>query len=186
VGDALFVVIDPYWYTGVKPYSGTAGGEQEEPVTGDRWDWTLGEDQYEWFKDTLENSKPSQVCFAHHILEAQLATCAAEPRQRTCLRWEGTMKTVLRGDLLRNGRLGDPIHQLMMDNHVNAFFHGTTTSLSTRSATYRLSVGSRPSMTGYGFDLYDNSPYVMTENGILGNLPNSGHLRITVSRTRPP
>jgi hypothetical protein len=50
-GDALFVVIDPFWYTMIKPYSGAVGGEKnDETVIGDRWDWTLGEQQYQCFK----------------------------------------------------------------------------------------------------------------------------------------
>ena len=41
-GDALFVALDPYRYT--------------TEVVDEGWDWTLGEDQYKWLQDTLENS----------------------------------------------------------------------------------------------------------------------------------
>ena len=69
-GDALFVVIDPYQYTLIKPFSGTAGGEiNDKSVIGDRWDWSLGLQQYNWLKQTLENSTAKfKFIFAHHLL----------------------------------------------------------------------------------------------------------------------
>ena len=34
---------------------------------GDRWDWTLGREQYDWFKDTLESSDATyKFVFIHH------------------------------------------------------------------------------------------------------------------------
>jgi len=46
-GDALFVVLDPYWYTTDKP-------KPEE--LQNNWYWTLGKEQYDWLKSTLEGS----------------------------------------------------------------------------------------------------------------------------------
>ena len=66
-GDALFVVIDPFWYTMKKPYTGTMGGEKNDEVVGNRWDWTLGDQQYLWLKHTLESSTAKfKFVFAHH------------------------------------------------------------------------------------------------------------------------
>jgi hypothetical protein len=45
-GDALFVVLDPYWYTTFDPNAGN-----------DFWGWTIGDTQYFWLKETLENSQ---------------------------------------------------------------------------------------------------------------------------------
>jgi hypothetical protein len=54
-GDALFVVLDPYWYTITKPGK-----------SSDNWDWTLGEQQYHWFRQTLENSDAAfKFVFCH-------------------------------------------------------------------------------------------------------------------------
>lgn len=44
-GDALFIVLDPYWYTSPKPDANTG------------WRWTLGKKQYDWLKATLEKDK---------------------------------------------------------------------------------------------------------------------------------
>ena len=41
-GDALFVVFDPFQYTMNNPYGATAGESNDETVSGDRWNWTLG------------------------------------------------------------------------------------------------------------------------------------------------
>jgi len=43
-GNALFVVLDPYWPTSRR-------GRQ------DNWNWTLGDAQYRWLSKTLEESK---------------------------------------------------------------------------------------------------------------------------------
>ncbi len=56
-GDALFIVLDPYWYTTRKPDS----------LNG--WRWTLGKGQYDWLRSTLEKSDAKfTFVFAHqHI-----------------------------------------------------------------------------------------------------------------------
>ena len=68
-GNALFVVIDPFWYTYTKPFTGnTGGGESSDVGSGDRWDWTLGEQQYNWLKQTLDSSKATyKFLFMHHM-----------------------------------------------------------------------------------------------------------------------
>jgi hypothetical protein len=52
-----------------KPYTGnTGGGESSDTGSGDRWDWTLGQDQFEWLKQTLENSDAKyKFIFSHHM-----------------------------------------------------------------------------------------------------------------------
>ena len=66
-GDALFVVIDEFQYTMNLPYTPAAGeGSVMMPVTGDQWSWTLGQQQYKWLKQTLENSNAKyKFVFSH-------------------------------------------------------------------------------------------------------------------------
>ena len=53
-GDALFVVLDPFWYDG-------AGNDQ--------WGRTLGFEQYSWLKATLESSTAAfKFVFLHHLV----------------------------------------------------------------------------------------------------------------------
>ncbi len=67
-GDALFVVIDPYWYTTLKPFAGNTGGGEPEAGDGDRWHWTLGQTQFNWLKAKLEGSDAKyKFIFAHHM-----------------------------------------------------------------------------------------------------------------------
>jgi hypothetical protein len=196
-GDALFVVIDPFQYTMTKPYGTITGSgeDDDESVIGDQWDWTLGARQYEWFRETLENSSAKyKFVFSHHVVGGQLTVSGAAGTPgyvrggavaAPYFEWGGQNANGTWGfDAERTDlRFGDdPIHQLMLDNGVNAFFHGHDHQFvheERDGIVYQLVPS--PSMTEYGFDLYDASSYVQTENSILGNLPNAGHLRVTVS-----
>ena len=56
-GDALFVVIDPYFHSSVNALK-----------SHNMWDVTLGDTQYEWLKETLEGSGAKyKFVFAHHV-----------------------------------------------------------------------------------------------------------------------
>jgi hypothetical protein len=180
-GDALFVFIDPYQYTLIKPFSGTAGGEvNDETVIGDRWSWTLGQQQFNWFKETLENSDAAfKFVFAHHMLGGSYDYVRGGAGPAHMFEWGGYNidGTTWGFDTERPGWGSDPIHQLMIDNGVSAFFHGHDHEYAYEvrdGIVYQLVPA--PSMTGYGFDLYHESdPYTIRV------LPNSGHLRVTVS-----
>ena len=69
-GDALFVVISPFWTTTTKPYTtSTGGGETDATGSDNRWDWTLGQTQFNWLKTTLQNSTAKyKFVFAHQIV----------------------------------------------------------------------------------------------------------------------
>jgi len=57
-GDALFVTIDPYRYTMQKPGKKTDG-----------WGFTLGETQYRWLREMLENSHAKfKFVFGHQLV----------------------------------------------------------------------------------------------------------------------
>lgn len=58
-GDALFVALDPYWYSQER---GRGGGT-------DNWGRTLGHEQYEWLRATLERSRARfTFVFIHHLV----------------------------------------------------------------------------------------------------------------------
>ena len=62
-GDALFVVLDPFWNTMSMPHR-TGGYES----SNDAWDWTLGLDQYNWLYETLSGSDATwKFVFSHHV-----------------------------------------------------------------------------------------------------------------------
>jgi hypothetical protein len=126
-GDALFVVLDPYHYTMIWPSEGSSyGGEgMDGEAQGDRWDWTLGYQQYEWLKNTLENSDAKwKFVFTHHLTGGVMpygrgGTGAAPYFEWGGLNWDGT-------EGFATERLGweMPIHDLLLANGVNIVFHG--------------------------------------------------------------
>ncbi|HPE58439.1 MAG TPA: metallophosphoesterase, partial [Bacteroidales bacterium] len=196
-GDALFVILDPFQYTLTKPYGTITGSgeDNDETTTGDQWDWTLGAQQYEWFRNTLENSSAKyKFVFSHHVVGGILTVSGAAGTPGYVRGGAEAASYFETGGQNANGTWGftteridsrfgeDPIHQLMVENGVSTFFHGHDHQFvheERDGVVYQLVPS--PGMTGYGFDLYDASSYVKTENSVLGNLPNSGHLLVTVS-----
>jgi hypothetical protein len=166
-GDALFIVLDPYWYTTTKP-----GGKT------DGWGWTLGETQYRWLKQTLENSPASyKFVFAHQLVGGD--SQGRGGTEFACLyEWGGKNLDGSYGfDQQRSG-WGVPIHQLLVENNVTAFFHGhdhffakqeldgITYQEVPQPATMNSPQGSPGAEYGYTHGVMRGSP---------------GHIRITVS-----
>ncbi len=112
-GDALFIILDPYWYTSTKPDS----------LHG--WRWTLGKTQYDWMKKTLEDndSKKFKFVFAHQII-------GGDPDGRGGVefadRYEWGGKSLNGQDSFAFYRSGwyKPIKDLFKEHKVNIFFHG--------------------------------------------------------------
>ena len=62
-GDALFVTIDPYWHSPTISPDSTLFSDPEP-----KWGATLGDEQYQWLKKTLEGSDAKwKFVFAHHV-----------------------------------------------------------------------------------------------------------------------
>jgi hypothetical protein len=117
-GDGLFVVIDPYWHS--KIAVDNVLGKNEHAVKS-LWDVTLGEEQYQWFKKTLQESKAKhKFVFAHHVL----GTGRGGIEQATLFEWGGKNK---RGDdefARRRPGWDLPIHQLMVKHGVTILLPG--------------------------------------------------------------
>jgi hypothetical protein len=109
-GEALFVAIDPYWSTTTDPKQ-----------SGNRWDWTLGEEQYKWFRETLENSNSKyKFVFTHHVLGETRGGVSEAP----FFEWGGKNKDGSWGFDEERPGWGKPIHQMMVENGVTIFFQG--------------------------------------------------------------
>ncbi len=175
-GDALFIGIDPYWNTKFKPYSGTAGGEKDDEVVGDRWDWTLGEDQYLWFKQTLESSKAQwRFVFSHQVVGGTSDYGRGGVNATNDYEW-GAFSEVFkqnRPDWINN----ISIHQLMVDNNVTIFFHGHDHIFAKEeidNMIYQECPVPNDLTYGPGFENYQNNDSTVVVN-------NSGHIRVSVS-----
>jgi hypothetical protein len=111
--DALFVVLDPYWYTTTKP------GRKM-----DGWGWTLGATQYQWLNRTLGNSSAKyKFVFAHHLV-------GGDPQGRggteyaSLYEWGGKNRDGSWGFDQHRPGWDVPVHQLLVQNNVTIFFHG--------------------------------------------------------------
>jgi hypothetical protein len=109
-GDALFVVIDPYWSTTTDPKQ-----------SGNNWDWTLGEAQYQWFCQTLEASGATyKFVFTHHVL----GETRGGVEMAKFFEWGGYSRDGTWGFEDHRPGWGLPIHQVMAENGVTIFFQG--------------------------------------------------------------
>jgi hypothetical protein len=183
-GDALFVVIDPFWYTTTKPFiGGGGGGESDTTGSGDRWDWTLGLEQFNWLKQTLENSNAKyKFVFAHHMVGGSDDYVRGGANPARICEWGGydETDTTYQWDTKRPGWGSDPIRQIMIDNHVSAFFHGHDHQYAYEKRdgiVYQCLPAA--GFSGNGFSIYSTgSGYTIQA------LPSPGHLRVTVTPTQ--
>jgi len=197
-GDALFVVIDPFQYTMNLPYApNTAGEGSDDPFDGDQWSWTLGAEQFNWLKQTIENSDALyKFVFSHQMVggiprDISVNTAGyvrGGAEAAGYFEWggrdsDGTWVFNDPGyrDVVDFG--STPIHQLFVENGVSAYFHGHDHQFvyETRDGIVYQEVPS-PSMFGSGFTgIYGEGDYGDYQTiKILGN---AGHLRVTVNPT---
>ena len=162
-GDALFVVLDSWrgYTVSVKPRD---------------WEWTLGKDQYDWLKRTLETSKAKfKFVFAHHALgETRGGVAVAKLAEWGGYNSDGRTWGF---DTNRPG-WAMPIHQLMVNNGVNIFFQGHD-HLFAKEVLDGLVYQEvpMPSDSTYTIGMLANAD-AYTSNQMDG----AGHLRVTVSR----
>jgi predicted phosphodiesterase len=169
-GDALFVVLDPYWYTVKKPGKAV-----------DNWGWTLGRQQYDWFKETLEKSDAKfKFVFCHQLIGG-----AEEGRGGIefvkYYEMGGFNKDHTWGFDTKRAGWGKPIHQLMEDNKVTIFFHGHDHFFAKQQLDgiiYQLVP--QPSHPNF-----KNAGQAQSYGYITGEiLPNSGYLLVTISESK--
>jgi hypothetical protein len=182
----LFVVIDPYWYTTNKPFFGNIGGGESSDVgSGDRWDWTLGLQQFKWLNQTLQGSTAKyKFVFAHHMtggsdnyggrggaVPANLCEWGGYNVDGTTWSWNTKRPVEQWGS--------KPVEQILVDNHVTAFFHGHDHQYAYEKRD-GIVYQSLPAagFSGNGFNSYSQSIYT------LKVLPSPGHIRVTVSPTQ--
>jgi hypothetical protein len=178
-GDALFVVLDNYWQSPAQVDSGFheeehGGGAQGHDAHRDRdwWALTLGDAQYQWFKRTLEQSKARyKFVFAHHVL----GSGRGGVDECDLFEWGGRNK---RGDWeFSQKRPGWelPVHQLMVKHGVTIFFQGHD-HLFAHQERDGIVYQEVPMPADQGYQARNEDRY---QSGV--KLPNSGHLRVTVS-----
>jgi arylsulfatase A-like enzyme len=177
-GDALFIVLDPFWNVTTNPNS-----------ADDAWEWTLGKPQYDWFKATLQNSTAKyKFVFTHHLVggsttlaDGTTPNFAARGgiEEATKYEWGGkNADGVTDGFATNRPGWGVPIHQLLVQHKVNAVFHGHDHfyAYQTLDGVVYLEC---PQPGTANFTTLGSSGDGKYTNGVL--LPNSGHIRVSVS-----
>ena len=178
-GDALFVILDCYWHSPALVDNGfhekpPEGGQKDHQGHKNRdwWGITLGDEQYHWFRQTLQQSKAKyKFVFAHHVL----GTGRGGIELSDLYEWGGHDK---RGDSeFSQKRPGWelPVHQLMVKHGVTIFFQGHD-HLFARQERDGIIYQEVPMPADQAYEARNEDRY---ESGV--KLPNSGHLRVTVS-----
>ena len=111
-GDALFVVLDPFWST-------------TQRKGDDNWSMTLGEAQYRWLAKTLSESPAAfKFVFIHHLVGGLGKDVRGGANTAPFMEWGGKNADGSEGFAKNRPGWEMPIHQLMVKNGVSAVFHG--------------------------------------------------------------
>ncbi len=165
-GDALFVVIDPYWHS-PQTVDNQFGADRDSKANRDLWNVTLGETQYHWFRQMLETSTAKyKFVFTHHVL----GTGRGGIELATTYEWGDAASFAAH----RPG-WDKTIHQLMVDNGVTIFFQGHD-HIFARQELDGVIYQTLPEPAHPGYTYENADAY---ESGDV--FPNSGHVRVTVS-----
>lgn len=165
-GDAQFIVLDPYWYTNVKPDS----------LNG--WRWTLGKNQYDWLKSTLESNKATfKFVFSHQLVGGD-KNGRGGSEFSDFYEWGGKNLNNSPGFTQNRPNWYKPIRDLLKEHKVNIFFHGHDHFFGKQEKDcliyQEVPQPSHPNFSNVNYA----KDYGYFEGLIL---PNSGHLRVNVS-----
>jgi 3',5'-cyclic AMP phosphodiesterase CpdA len=169
-GDALFIVLDPFWFT-----TRQRGGE-------DNWSRTLGREQYVWLATTLAKSRAKfRFVFLHHLVGGLGKDARGGAEAAPLYEWGGHNPDGT--DVFKEKRPGwpMPIHELLVKNHVNIVFHGHD-HLYVKQDVDGIVYQETPQP---GFPRFNNTrsaeEYGYKSGALLGS---SGHLRIRVDAAK--
>jgi len=112
-GDALFVVLDPFWNSGK-----TKGN--------DAWALTLGDSQYHWLEQVLGGSSAKfKFIFLHNLVGGLDGQMRGGIEAAPFFEWGGKEADgVTIGFAVKRPQWSAPIHQLLVNSGVTAVFHG--------------------------------------------------------------
>lgn len=168
-GDALFVVIDPYWASPV-PVDGVLGNAG--PKTEDKWAITHGDEQYAWLKRTLEGSRARwKFVFAHHVMGFGRGGVEVAADYE----WGGRNRNGTTGFPEHRPGWPIPIHQLFVATGVTIFFQGHD-HLFAHQQLDGVTYQELPNPADDTYTAFNEDAYRTGET-----FPNSGYVRVTVT-----
>jgi hypothetical protein len=111
-GDALFVVLDPFWST-------------KSRSNADGWVWTLGQRQYDWLVQTLSSTTARfKFVFLHNLVGGLDGQMRGGVEAAPFFEWGGNDADGSPGFAQHRPGWRKPIHQLLVDAGVTVVFHG--------------------------------------------------------------
>lgn len=169
-GDALFVVLDPYWNTKAR-------------TNVDPWVMTLGERQFHWLEQTLADSAARhKFVFIHSLVGGLDGQMRGGVEAAPYFEWGGRSTNGASTFATKRSGWSMPIHDLLVRHGVTAVFHG-------HDHLY-----ARQELDGV---VYQEVPQPSAKNSASGPglaaeyhyasgaiLSSSGHLRVTVDSLR--
>jgi predicted phosphodiesterase len=165
-GNALFVILDPYWYS-----RANKGGNSP-------WSMTLGKQQYDWLARTLRNSQAKfKFVFIHQLVGGLDKAGRGGSEAAPLFEWGGHEKDGT--STFAKNRTGweKPVHDLLVETGVSVVFHGHDHFFAKQEKDgiiYQLV----PQASNQNLKKHQAKEYGY-ENGEF--LPNSGFLRVAVS-----
>ncbi len=167
-GNSLYIVLDPFWYT---PRAGS----------DDPWERTLGKEQYDWLKKTLEKSKAKfKFVFTHNLVGGRDIKGKARGGSEVVgfYEWGGMNADSTNG--FKDHRKGweMPIHNLLVKYKVSAVFHGHD-HLFAKQEKDGIIYQCIPQPGAKGVGNVRNGEECGYVNGIILNGP--GYIRVSVS-----
>jgi len=164
-GDALFIVLNPYWHGSLRR------GEE-------RWEHSLGNDQYAWLRKTLESSKARfKFVFVHQLIGGRDRQGRGGVEAAGFGEWGGLNADGSDGFKTQRPGWDMPIHSLLVRHGVSAVFHGHDHLYATQTLdgiVYQ--EVPQPGHPGQGVPRFA-AEYGYQAGTILGG---AGHLRIGV------
>lgn len=173
-GDALFVVIDPYWHSPVTVdnVAGRRAKGGDSRGRRDLWQITLGDAQFRWLERTLADSPARwKFVFCHHVL----GTGRGGIENARLYEWGGEDRNGADRFAEQRPVWSRPIHDLMVRHGVTIFFQGHD-HLYARQELDGVIYQTCPLPADDRYQIFNREAYRSGEV-----LPNSGHLRVAVA-----
>ncbi|MCC6228877.1 MAG: metallophosphoesterase [Phycisphaerales bacterium] len=131
-GDALFIVLDPFWSSTQKMRGGGTRPDQQAHTekiatpTDASWAMTLGRAQYDWLARTLDSTNAKhRFVFIHHLVGGLGGNEARGGVEASgYFEWGGKNADATPGFAQHRAGWPMPIHDLLAMHHVSAVFHG--------------------------------------------------------------
>jgi phosphodiesterase/alkaline phosphatase D-like protein len=151
--------------------TGLGGQNSSTPKTPDKWSVTHGDAQYQWLKQTLEQSTAKwKFVFAHHVM----GTGRGGIEIARQFEWGGYDAKGVYGFTANRPTWPMPIHQLMVANNVTIFFQGHDHVYAHQQldgVTYQ----SLPNPADNTYTAFNADAYTSGEV-----FPNAGYVKVTV------